>query len=153
MPITATTPAAREALGVYRRTAAYSYPTATPELPVRRGSRVLYADRDGAGIGHVEGESFYGESRTWVFRLADSSVGWAVQGLARLVAVDAGTRLVEDQWNNVDRLCNVRGDGAAGEPNRCWHVRAAVSGGRYLVEHLDTGVVRVVGHRDMTNLY
>jgi len=122
-------------------------------LTVRRGSRVLYALRSGAGIGHVEGESFYREGASFVFRFEDGSVGWAPQGLARLVAVDAGTRLVDDQWNNVNRLCNVRGDAAAGEPCRCWHVRAAVSGGRYLVEHLDTGVVRLVDHRDMTNLY
>jgi hypothetical protein len=122
-------------------------------LTVRRGSRVLYATRDGAGVGHVEGESFYRESASFVFRFEDGSVGWAPQGLARLVAVDWSTTLIEDGFNNVGRLCNVRGDGAAGEPCRCWHVRAAVSGGRYLVEHLDHGVVRLVTHREMTNLY
>jgi len=122
-------------------------------LTVRRGSRVLYATRDGAGVGHVEGESFYAGGASFVFRFEDGSVGWAPQGLARLVAVDWSTTLVEDGFNNVGRLCNVRGDGAAGEPCRCWHVRAAVSGRRYLVEHLDTGVVRLVGSHEMTNLY
>ena len=125
-------------------------------LTVRRGSRVLYATRDGVGVGHVEGESFYRGGASFVFRFEDGSVGWAPQGLAVLVAVDAGTVLVEDEWNNVGRLCNLPGDGAAGrvvELDRPWHVRAAVSGGRYLVEHLDYGVVRLVDHREMTNLY
>jgi hypothetical protein len=122
-------------------------------VPVRRGSRVLYALREGAGVGYVEGESFYCGGASFVFRYEDGSVGWAPCGLAVLVAVDAGTCLVEDQFNNVGRLCNVRGDGPAGEPVRCWQVRAAVSGSRYLVEHLDHGVLRLVGHGDMTNLY
>jgi len=125
----------------------------TPALPVRRGSRVLYAVREGAGVGHVEGESYYMGSMSFVFRFADGSIGWCPNGLARLVAVDGNTHLIEDQFNNVGRLCNVRGDSAAGERGRPWHVRAAVNGYRYLVEHLDTQVVRVVSHRDMTNLY
>lgn len=125
----------------------------TASLPIRKGSRVLYAYANGAGVGHVEGESFYGESRTWVLREQDGTVGYAVQGLAVLVAVDAGTVLVEDGFNNVGRRCNVPGDGPAGEPARCWRVASAVSGGRYLVRHLDHGVVRLVAHRDMHNLY
>jgi len=131
----------------------YFYPRATQELPVRKGARVLYALRAGAGVGHVEGESFYREGVSWVFRCEDGSVGWAAQGRGHLVAVDAGTVLVADDWNNVGRLCNVPGDGAAGNEPRCWHVRSAVSGGRYLVEHLDTGDVRLVAHRDMHNCY
>jgi hypothetical protein len=123
-------------------------------LDVRRGARVLYATGDGeTGVGYVEGESTWDGSWWFVFRCQDGSMGWCPQGLARVVAVDAGTHLVEDQFNNVGRLCNVRGDGATGSLNRCWQVAAAVSGGRYLVRHLDYGTVAVVGHRDMTNLY
>lgn len=122
-------------------------------LTVRRGSRVLHCYSNGATIGYVEGESFYREGVSFVFRAADGSIGWAPQGAGHLVAVDAGTRLVDDQFNNVNRLCNVRGDNAAGHPNRCWQVVAAVSGSRYAVRHLDYGYTRLVGHRDMTNLY
>lgn len=125
----------------------------TTTLSVRRGARVLHCYSNGATIGHVEGESFYVNSVSWVFRAADGSIGWAAQGGSQLVAVDAGTVLVEDQFNNVGRLCNVRGDGAAGHLNRCWSVVAAVSGSRYAVRHLDYGYTRLVGNRDMTNLY
>lgn len=123
-------------------------------LTVRRGARVLHCYSNGATIGHVEGESFYREGVSWVFRAADGSIGWAAQGGSQLVAVDAGTVLVEDQGNNVGRLCNVRGDAAAGHPNRCWQVVAAVSGQRLAVRHLDYGYTRLVSERfDVTNLY
>lgn len=125
----------------------------TTDLPVRRGARVLYAYDNAAGVGHVEGESFHGDGAWFVFRQQDGSLGYCPQGLALLVAVDAGTVLVEDGMNNVGRRCNVRGDGAALRSVRCWQIAAAVSGHRYLVRHLDHGVVKLVSYKDMTNCY
>lgn len=131
----------------------YFRPTATPDLPVRRGARVL-TDLGGAMVGRVEGVSF-AEGRAWhLVRYSDGFVGYAEQGAGTVVAVDADTHLVADQHNNVGRLCNVRGDAAAGEPVRCWLVCSAVNGGRYLVKHVGTAEVRVVSHRyGVTNLY
>lgn len=115
-----------------------------------RRARVLSYCPD-LGVGVVEGRSYLGAETAAVVRWANGTVGaWEDE---RLVTVDTSTVLVEDQLNNVGRLCNVRGDGAAGEPARCWRVVAAVSGRRYLVAHRDTDAVRVVSHRDMTNLY
>lgn len=126
---------------------------AAPELTVRRGARVVGPASE-LGVGHVEGSAYFA-GRAWhVIRYGVWGIGYAEQGTDAVVAVDAGTVLVEDEHNNVGRLCNVRGDYAAGNPGRCWRVAYAVNGRRYVVVHLDTAEVRVVDHRfDMTNLY
>jgi hypothetical protein len=151
--ITATTLAAREALAGYRRRADYVYPAVTPALPVRKGARVLSLFSDGAGVGYVEGETFYGNRRFPVVR-------WSAEGIVSdrwdaryLVVVDAGTVLVEDQFNNVNRLCTLPLQQGEEPEGRVWRVVAAVSRGRYLVAHLRTSRVRVVEHRSMSNLY
>jgi len=115
-----------------------------------RRTRVLSYCPD-LGVGVVEGRSYLGRATAAVVRWANGTVGAWDDDM--LVAVEAGTVLAEDEGNNVGRLCNVRGDGAAGERARCWRVVAAVNGRRYLVEHRDTSAVRVVSNRDMTNLY
>lgn len=117
----------------------------------RRGTHVLTVISDKFGPARVEGRAYYA-GRTWsVLRYANGYVGYGTSDV--LAPVDCTTLITDDLHNNVGRLCNVRGDGAAGHPNRCWKVVSAVSGSRYLVLHLDTDEVRVVGHRDMTNLY
>lgn len=163
MSITFTTPAAREAQLRAERTRAIQeagWATDAHRAPVvRRGARVL-GDAGTPLTGTVEGFS-YGPVTgpraalcvAWpVVRWSDGMV--TPREPHTVVAVDASTVLVEDEGNNVNRLCNVRGDGAAGEPVRCWLVVSAVSGRRYLVKHVETGEVRVVSSRyDMTNLY
>lgn len=120
-------------------------------LTVRRGAHVLTLLSRDCGVAMIEGTAHL-LGRTWnVLRYADGTVGYATNDIA--APVDGATRLVSDDGNNVGRLCNVRGDAVQGHPARCWAVHAAVSGSRYLVAHLDTDAVRVVDHREMTNLY
>lgn len=144
--------------------------TRTESLPVRKGAHVLSYMSDTLGVGTIEGLSFLPPmswapgacEKGYVVRWADGTVNvWdAFTGV--LVAVDADTVLVEDQFNNVNRLCNVRGDRNEGRPVRCWQVVTAVSGSRYLVRlrhgrtdamRFTDDVVRLVDYRDMTNLY
>nr|CEL16282.1 hypothetical protein [Kibdelosporangium sp. MJ126-NF4]CTQ94206.1 hypothetical protein [Kibdelosporangium sp. MJ126-NF4] len=56
---------------------------------------------------------------------------------------------VVDKFNNLRRFCTVRGD----TRSRRWQVYRAMSGSRYLVRNLDTGLFRAVVHSDMTSLY
>ena len=153
MTLTATTPDAWNAYRGAQRRRFYSYPVETPALPVRKGTRVLSVLGDFAGVGTVEGLSYLGGESAHVVRWANGVVDTWETAVPLLVAVDAGTTLVQDQWNNVGRHCSVSGDGPVGEPCRVWRVVAAVSGGRYLVAHETRDEVRVVEHRSMTNLY
>lgn len=88
---------------------------------LNRRTRVLSYCPD-LGVGVVEGRSYLGRATAAVVRWANGTVGAWDDDM--LVAVEAGTVLAEDEGNNVGRLCNVRGDGAAGERARCWRVLA-----------------------------
>ncbi|MFD9815018.1 hypothetical protein [Streptomyces sp. NPDC059080] len=57
---------------------------------------------------------------------------------------------VPDPFNNVRRLCSVRGDLSS---YRRWQVKARVTGHRYLLRNLDTGAHRVVAHADLKHMY
>lgn len=126
---------------------------------IRRGTRVLAWNSATVGIGHVEGARYAsnnapaGTQSADIVRWADGTVDSWTRGRALLAPVDAGTVLVEDQFNNVGRYCSV--DAVNG---RAWCVEAALSRDasgelRYLVVLHDTGEVRMVNHRSMSNLY